>query len=222
MGPTAAALISHRIASGNWRAVRLWTSWRQLAGGIFVSSILILLACFGAAAAVTQNGLGLWNWGSLARILPLLGPNLLGGPMFEEPGWRGYALPRLQERFRPWVSALVLGFLWANWHLPLFVVHFTSISYWLFVPLLIADAFLINFVFNLSGGNTLVAIYAHGLINVAIGVIMNDFLGKATLREGTIHDVLFVLSFVAVAVVVAVATRGRLGQTSRHTTALRE
>jgi membrane protease YdiL (CAAX protease family) len=36
----------------------------------------------------------------------------------EEPGWRGFALPRLQEKFNPLVSSLILGVLWAVWHAP--------------------------------------------------------------------------------------------------------
>jgi len=37
----------------------------------------------------------------------------------EEPGWRGFLLPRLQQRFAPLTADLVLGAIWALWHLPL-------------------------------------------------------------------------------------------------------
>jgi membrane protease YdiL (CAAX protease family) len=40
----------------------------------------------------------------------------------EEPGWRGYALPRLIAHFRPIVGTLLLGIAWAFWHLPLFMI----------------------------------------------------------------------------------------------------
>ena len=40
----------------------------------------------------------------------------------EEPGWRGYALPRLIARFGPIVGTLILGIAWAFWHLPLFMI----------------------------------------------------------------------------------------------------
>jgi len=42
------------------------------------------------------------------------------GPLGEELGWRGYALPRLEQHFAPLVSGLVLGIIWAAWHLPMF------------------------------------------------------------------------------------------------------
>jgi uncharacterized protein len=46
---------------------------------------------------------------------------LLGGPLGEEPGWRGFVLPRLQPRFGPLGGTLLLGFLWGCWHLPEFL-----------------------------------------------------------------------------------------------------
>jgi len=40
------------------------------------------------------------------------------GGLSEEPGWRGFALPRLQAKFSPLVSSLILGVFWAVWHAP--------------------------------------------------------------------------------------------------------
>lgn len=45
---------------------------------------------------------------------------VLGGPLGEEPGWRGYALPRLLAAFRPMQSTAIVAALWLVWHLPLF------------------------------------------------------------------------------------------------------
>jgi membrane protease YdiL (CAAX protease family) len=36
--------------------------------------------------------------------------------LFEETGWTGFALPRLQARYSPLASGLILGTLWAIWH----------------------------------------------------------------------------------------------------------
>ena len=47
---------------------------------------------------------------------------LIGGPLFEEPGWSGFAQPRLQRLHGPLVGGLILGSLWALWHLPSFLI----------------------------------------------------------------------------------------------------
>ncbi|NLN86173.1 MAG: CPBP family intramembrane metalloprotease [Syntrophomonadaceae bacterium] len=44
------------------------------------------------------------------------------GPVLEEFGWRGYALPKLQAKYSPLKSSLILGFMWAVWHCPQFLV----------------------------------------------------------------------------------------------------
>ncbi len=47
--------------------------------------------------------------------------NLLTGPTGEEPGWRGFALPRLLRRYTPVKAGLLLGLVWSFWHLPLWL-----------------------------------------------------------------------------------------------------
>jgi membrane protease YdiL (CAAX protease family) len=47
---------------------------------------------------------------------------LIGGPLFEEPGWTGFAQPRLQRLYGPLTAGLILGSLWALWHLPGFLI----------------------------------------------------------------------------------------------------
>jgi len=52
----------------------------------------------------------------------LLVINLLTGPTGEEPGWRGFALPKLLERYSPLKAGLVLGLMWSFWHLVVWLV----------------------------------------------------------------------------------------------------
>jgi uncharacterized protein len=98
---------------------------------------------------------------------------ILGGPLFEEPGWRGFALPRLQPLHGPLVGTLILGLLWALWHLPEFLVpawaeasggsSFLAIVK--FVLIAIAFAIVTTWVFNNTKGSVFMAILVHASID---------------------------------------------------------
>lgn len=58
----------------------------------------------------------------LLILSPLLSGLIIGGPLGEEMGWRGYALPRLQNKYNALISSLIVGVIWTFWHLPLYIV----------------------------------------------------------------------------------------------------
>jgi len=209
-GPTIAALISQRIFAGDWRAARLWSSGRGFLAGTSVGVGSILLAALTAAFFMTKSGFNRWEWAALAQIAFIFPRNLLGGPLGEEAGWRGYALPRLQRQFQPVAAALILGFLWANWHLPLIAAHVYNVTWWQFVLITIAASIFLSAGFNFSGGSVVCAVLVHGFYNVGTGIILNDMIGKATLYSNPVqHNVLWI-AYCGVAAIVCVATKGRL------------
>lgn len=210
-GPTFAALTTHWIFARNWGAVRLWTTLPKFLLGTVSAGSAVLAAPFLAALLVTKSGFDRWQWPMLIQILTLFGPNLLGGPLGEESGWRGYALPRLQCCFSPLASSLILGFLWANWHLPLMLAHVYNVTWWQFVTLTMAASVFLSFGFNKSGGSTLSAIVVHGFYNVSLGVILNDFIGKATLRSNAVQHNILWMAYAGVAALLCIVTRGQLG-----------
>src|SRR5690606_26340526 len=67
-------------------------------------------------------------------VFPALLQSLLLGPVGEEFGWRGLALPLLQRRFSPLWASLILGVVWAIWHVPAFLMSGTVQSAWAFGP----------------------------------------------------------------------------------------
>jgi membrane protease YdiL (CAAX protease family) len=210
-GPTISALITHRIFAGNWRAVRLWTNLPRFLLGLVSGTSAVLAAAFTAAFFMTESGIDRWQWPALLQILTILGPNLLGGPVGEESGWRGYALPRLQRRFNPVTSSLILGFLWANWHLPLIVAHIYNVTWWQFAAVTMAAAIFLSFGFNKSEGSTMCAVLIHGFYNVGTGIILNDFIGKAALRSNASQHNIFWMAYAGVAALLCFVTRGQLG-----------
>jgi len=95
------------------------------------------------------------------------------GPFIEELGWRGYVLERLQAKWNALASTLILGLVWALWHLPLFFIKDTyqynlgagSPSFWLFMIGIILETALLTWIFNNTRRSTLAAILFHFMIN---------------------------------------------------------
>src|SRR5215218_6540900 len=136
-----------------------------------------------------------------------------GGPFFEEIGWRGFALPRLQALYGPLVGSLVLGVLWGLWHLPLFLIpswdtpHGSVLDVALFVVLALALTVVLTWVFNNTKGSVLVVILAHGSLNIS-AVAMYDLFPAPSVTEGITN---VVVGFGAAAALVVILTRGHLG-----------
>lgn len=102
---------------------------------------------------------------------------LTGGPLQEEFGWRGYALPRLQARFGVLIASLILGILWWLWHLPLVFIpgRFMASSLPLFGALaveIVLTAILFTWIYNHTGGSVLAAMLFHTTMNWAIWVTL--------------------------------------------------
>ncbi len=93
---------------------------------------------------------------------------LLGGPLGEEFGWRGYALPILQKRYGWRIAGLFLGIVWGAWHLPLFYIANTSqahIPVVLFVVSTVAMSVLFAWLANRTAGSLIPSILFHTTIN---------------------------------------------------------
>lgn len=210
-GPTLAAVATHRIFTGNWKAVRLWSTLPEFSFGFLVGAVTILVAAFLTAAMMTRSGFSRWKWSTLVQLSTLFLPNLLGGPVGEEAGWRGFALTRLQEQMNPTIAALIVGFFWANWHLPLILAHVYNVTWWQFDLLTISASVFLSFGFNVSAGSTICAILLHGLYNVGTGVILNDLIARADLRSNATQHNLLWIGYGIVALLLCIVTRGRLG-----------
>jgi membrane protease YdiL (CAAX protease family) len=109
--------------------------------------------------------------------------NFIYGGLSEEPGWRGFALPRLQVKFSPLVSALILGVLWAVWHAPARFggIEAKSVSdtivEWVLIVLV---SVIFTWLFNRTKGSILVTALVHPAMNTT-GNFLTGSLGAILL-----------------------------------------
>jgi membrane protease YdiL (CAAX protease family) len=127
-GPMLAAII---LAGMEGRLGEWWkrtTNWHMSGRGyrdllVMFLAIFLPLILVGLLLGSTPT-LGLL---AISAALPYLLLELLSG--FEEPGWRGYALPKLQEKFSAKKSSLILGLVWGLWHWPAFIpLYFKTLA----------------------------------------------------------------------------------------------
>jgi len=117
-----------------------------------------------AAAAIKGTVNDPFPFSSWTMVFPALVQSLLLGPLGEEFGWRGLALPLLQRRFSPLWASMTLGVVWAVWHAPAFLMSGPPQSAWSFGPFfvgLIAITVILTPLFNASRGSLLIAILYH-------------------------------------------------------------
>lgn len=91
--------------------------------------------------------------------------SLITGPLNEEAGWRGYALPRLQSRFPALTSSVILGIIWGFWHLPLYIVY-ARMPFYIFIFLNIILSIFITWGYNNTKGSLIIAVLFHYCWNI--------------------------------------------------------
>lgn len=198
LGPAAAALIVSRATGA---PIRPWAAqivkWRVPARyylyalGLPVLLFAIVnaeLALFGYDVELDLLGERLPAY--LATFVIVLA---IGGGL-EEPGWRGFALPRLQEHHTPVRATLILGIVWGVWHLPLYGLAFVG-------PLLFV--FFYTWLYNRTG-SVLLCILLHASFTPALDHLV--------LREDNLAvDMVVLVTLVAGALTIIGLTKGRLG-----------
>ncbi|MET3932662.1 CPBP family intramembrane glutamic endopeptidase [Arthrobacter sp. OAP107] len=154
---------------------------------------------------------------------PELGPNpgwfmLLGSfaftlltvGLFEELGWRGYALPLLQQNRPALSAALLLGLVWAAWHLPELLSDPTGQRPALpFLLMVLAQSVLLAWLYNSSGSVPICMVF-HAAFNTSGALVFPALLGPDYL---TLWWTVALLHVLAALVVIAVAGPARLART---------
>lgn len=93
---------------------------------------------------------------------------------WEEVGWRGFALPHLQKRYRAALATLIVGVLWGLWHVPLFFWRGNPMSSYPFLPWFIgtlAGAYLYTWIYNSTRGSLFLTTIFHIVLNTLGAVV---------------------------------------------------
>jgi uncharacterized protein len=224
LGPTLSAFIMTGITEGRRgtrRLLRRCVLWRvEFRWYLFV--LLVIPAIEVLGAIVVPGVLGSFEGLTLSLVLTypvaFVSTFILGGPLGEEPGWRGFALPRLQPLHGPLVGSVILGILWALWHLPLFWSGVwtppTIPNIVMFILMITALTIIMTWVFNNAKGSLLITMLMHASFNTFANRIVAPLFPAPILSEYGLLPVL--VGFGATALVLIALTRGRLGYQHYH------
>jgi membrane protease YdiL (CAAX protease family) len=209
VAPTLAAVVTHRVTTGSYRAVRVLTGWpRALAAGL--AGVLLMMFAYVVLPGNTAADPSRLQWSVFASVSVYSVSTLIGGPLGEEPGWRGYALPRLEAALNPVQGSIVLAALWAGWHLPLFFyAGWVSAPLWIYALILLGASFILTFVANLARFNVLAPILAHAAFNTVSGWLAGFFAHTRPV-VGVRFELILAVCGLVVGMVLIGATRGRL------------
>ena len=200
IGPALAALLVTGLAKGKdavralllqlvkWRVPLKW----------YLAALLLVPAVAVAAIVITSGRFPTIDPASILPRIPILLVLMTG----EEIGWRGFALPRLQQRYNALTASLVLGVLWGLWHFPGYLGGLgvpLDMSFVVFMIWVMAATIMITWVYN-NTRSVLLAILMHVFANLAFGVL--PLLPEATGEQRTFLVFVGLISLVSVLVVI--------------------
>jgi CAAX protease family protein len=178
-GPLVAALVVIGVAEGRagyrdlgarmirWRVG--WPWWLVAVGTPLAVLAVAAAANVGVFGAPTPVLSGI-AWSQVALVAAVRFVNPLDGPLGEEPAWRGYALPHLQQQRSPLAAGLVLGVFVALWHLPLVASgRLAAVG----LPITFAITLVYVWLFDRAGGSVLITLVFH----IAQGTVSYGALG---------------------------------------------
>lgn len=187
-GPTFAALIMVGIRDGRVGVKKMmsrWLIWRVGIGWYVTIPLLTIGIRLGGIALYVMLGgvkpelnLALWYVFFLDFAV-----SIIGGPICEETGWRGYALPMMQKRFGALISGLIIGVFWTLWHVPGFFVPGMALPAiplnWLlilnFLLRVMSLSVLFTWLFNNTKGSLFIAFLFHAAVNSSATTLFKIF-----------------------------------------------
>jgi membrane protease YdiL (CAAX protease family) len=186
-GPSlvAVALTAHRGGPTQVKALlsrlllwRVKVRWYAFALG-YMAAVKLTVAVIYRVASGRWPRFGAHSIGTIVVLIVLVG--IIGGPLGEEIGWRGYALPRLAQRLGLAPAGLVLGLVWSLWHLPLFLLSVGGDQFGQSFPTYLLQVTALSvamaWLMGRTGGSLLLAVLFHSAINQTKDLVPSGVLG---------------------------------------------
>lgn len=223
-GPAIAAIVMTSVTAGKAGLYELRQSIRQ----VQVSSkwYLFILLCIPALVmlgiAVQPGAISSFKGFTTSLLIGYpfsLVAVFLGVGLGEEPGWRGFALPRMQKQYGSLWGTLLLGVLWSCWHLPDFLTASKGggegtgwvtflMNFLIFTLAVVSLSVIMTWFYNHTQGSLFIAILAHASVDAP------EVAGWTTLFPAVsmigLHWAILI-AFAIPAILILILTRGRLG-----------
>ncbi|MEV6605403.1 CPBP family intramembrane glutamic endopeptidase [Kutzneria sp. NPDC051319] len=217
LGPIFSAYVVTAVTDGR-AGLRLWVgrlakwrvNWRWYVGVVLAVPAVLTAS----TVALSEQNPMLPAVATLVAYVPGLVLQMVTTGLAEEPGWRDFALPRLQNRFGPLGGTLILGPLWGVWHLPLFFSDWGNWPHWTlltpveFVATCVTFSIIMTWVFNRTGESLPIAMLLHTSVNNFFSIAWSQMFPSMSIQD-TANA--FLLGSGTIAIVLLAATRGRLG-----------
>jgi membrane protease YdiL (CAAX protease family) len=192
--------------------IRIHLIW-YLVGGLFLPfGIAILHHSFYILAGGKSDFTFDQIWG--IYIVSLFSTTILGGG-FEEPGWRGFATPRLMTRFHPILANIIVSFFWVLWHIPLYFGNWSGKGQpllWFFIYA-IGLSIILTWLYFKSSMSIIPVMLLHGATNIVFEYFptTNTIFSSPDLDFNIFKS----MSYWTVAIVIILATKGQLGYSTK-------
>jgi len=211
--PSATALALTGIIEGKNALRAMFRRALQFKIGLRWYLLILTVVLVGTSGKILINALcgSEFNFSLFRSQFPNLLPLLIAGPISEEFGWRGYLLSKLQERWSATSCSIVVGMVWAFWHLPLFYIVGTSqcelhLPFSGFLVGLVSVSVIMTWLNNNTSGSIWTAIVFHWLYTYVSQVVSSG------VKHTSAYDWLEFLPYLVVAVLLLSS-----GIPARHT-----
>lgn len=217
LGPITAAFAITALVDGK-RGLRAWGGrlwrWRVAPRWYAITLLGVPAGMLLTGLAFSGGRIAAPSASALLAFVPILLFQMVTTGLAEEPGWRDFALPRLQAHFSPLRAAFILGPLWALWHAPLFLTEWGGYpeASWTrpvaFFVFCVAFNVVMSWVFNRTGQSLPLSMLMHVGVNTFASVLWVQIFPSL---DGDLALTAMATGAVVAASAIIVGTKTRLG-----------